>query len=116
MKLVKNALLSYSIVQSVKINIKCLLYSKPCSCVRNYMPKGAMGPLVMAMVTFCLFSLNYYNCVVAFKVYLTKVVLIPRFNLMVYSIPSYMSVRGTIHSFPRINVKPTRKVFILKIN
>ena len=33
-KSVENALLCYSIVQSVKINIKCLLYSKSCSCVR----------------------------------------------------------------------------------
>lgn len=80
------------IAQSVKINIKCLHYSKPCSGARNYMPEDTTGPIAMAMVIFfvCVYMflyLNYYNCVVAFKVFLTKSILTPSFYLMVYTMP-----------------------------
>lgn len=70
---------SYFVVQSVKVNIKCLLCATSCYCVRNYMPKGAIGSTATAIMTFNLFFfLNYHKCLVAFKGYLTKVVLILR--------------------------------------
>lgn len=70
---------SYFVAQSVKVNIKCLLCATPCYCVRNYMPKGAIGSTATAIMTFCLvFFLSYHKCLVAFKGYLTKAVLILR--------------------------------------